>query len=154
MRRVLLINTHIFTCYWNTKPVLHRSVWQIPFVGVIGFLLHHIQNSPTSIGTVIWVAIDGNGLLQGPHIILPMHIHSVKEATASTTSNISVRKCACSSTLWRKWKSQQDFSEIILLTVLNSGTIKKHFMITVQQQYFTLNITLKFNVHWVSKSVT
>jgi len=141
-------------CYWNTKTVFHRIVWQIPFVGVIGFLLHHLQNSPTSIGTVIWVAIDGNGLLQGPHIILPMHIHSVKEATVSATSYISGREFAYSSTLWTKWKSQQDFSEIILLTVLKSGTIKKTLHDYSPTTALYRNIRLKRNVHWVSKSVT
>jgi len=153
MRRVPLVNTPIFTCYWNTKPVLHRFVWQIPFVGVIGFLLHHIQNSPTSIGTVIWIAIDGNGLLQGPHIILPMHIHSAKEATVSASSYISGRECACTDTLWTKWKSQ-DFSEIISLQYWQVGPLKTHFMITVQQQYFILNTRPKWNVQWVSKSIT
>lgn len=57
---------------------IHKT--PLPFVGVIGFLLHHLQDSPTSIGAVVWVAEDGNGLFQGPHIIFPVHIHSRIEA--------------------------------------------------------------------------
>jgi hypothetical protein len=90
---------NIFMSYCKTIPLRQRSIKQIPFVGVIGFLLHHLQDSPASIGTVIWIAIDSNGLLQGPHVILPMHIHSVTEATVSATSYISGRVGACSSTL-------------------------------------------------------
>jgi hypothetical protein len=36
----------------------------LPFVGVIGFLLHYFQDSPTSIGAVVWVSVDSNGLFQ------------------------------------------------------------------------------------------
>jgi hypothetical protein len=46
----------------NNTSGIHKI--PLPFVGVIGFLLHHLQDSPTSVGAVVRVAIDSNGLFQ------------------------------------------------------------------------------------------
>jgi hypothetical protein len=53
---------HFYVLFKNSTSGNHKL--PLPFVGVIGFLLHHLQDSPTCIGAVVRVAIDGNGLFQ------------------------------------------------------------------------------------------
>jgi hypothetical protein len=71
-----------FNVLKNNTSIQAIQETNLPFVGVIGFLLHYFQDSPTSIGAIVWVSIDSNGLFQGPHVILPMYIHSTIQATA------------------------------------------------------------------------
>jgi hypothetical protein len=50
-------------------------VLDLPLVGVIGFLLHHFQNTTAGVGAVLRIAVNGNGFFQGADILLPMNIH-------------------------------------------------------------------------------
>jgi hypothetical protein len=51
-----------FKVLLNSTQAIQET--NLPFVGVIGFLLHYFQDSPTSIGAVVWVSIDSNGLFK------------------------------------------------------------------------------------------
>lgn len=46
----------------------------LPFAGVIGLQLHHLQDTLTRIRAILRVAIDRDRLLQRPYVLLPMHI--------------------------------------------------------------------------------
>lgn len=46
----------------------------LPFVCVVGLLLHNLQYSLACAGTIFRIAVDGDGLLEGAHIILPVDV--------------------------------------------------------------------------------
>lgn len=39
------------------------NVGDVPFVGVVSFLLHHFEDAPAGVGAVLGRSIDGDGLL-------------------------------------------------------------------------------------------
>ena len=47
----------------------------LPFVGVVRLLLHHFEDASAGVGAVLRVAVDGDGLLQGSHVLLTVHVH-------------------------------------------------------------------------------
>lgn len=57
-----------------TKYRRPRGVVRLPFVGVDGFLLHHLQDAFACVCTVIRIAINGDGLLQWTDIVLAMNV--------------------------------------------------------------------------------
>lgn len=82
-----LIKTNLFEKNINPKSLDHTSVLtnsfstrifliNSPFIGVIGFLLHNIQDPFAGICAIFWIPINSDGLLKWSHIIFPMNIDS------------------------------------------------------------------------------
>lgn len=46
-----------------------------PFVGAVGLLLHHLEDAPAGVGAIFGVAVNGDGLLDGAHVVLSVHVH-------------------------------------------------------------------------------
>lgn len=57
------------------RNILYNII-NIPLVGVVGFLLHHLQYSFACISAILWIAINGNSLLQRANIVLTVDINS------------------------------------------------------------------------------
>lgn len=46
----------------------------LPLVRIVGLLLHDLQDFLAGVGTVLGVAVDGDGFLQGADVVLAVHI--------------------------------------------------------------------------------
>ena len=46
-----------------------------PFVYAVGLLLHDLQDLLAGVRAILWVAVDGDGLLLGPDVVLPVNVH-------------------------------------------------------------------------------
>lgn len=61
-----------------TDEIIVREDLQgdLTLVRVVGFLLHDFQDLLAGVGTVLRVAIDGDGFLQGTDVVLTVHVDS------------------------------------------------------------------------------
>lgn len=58
-----------------------------PFLGIVGFLLHDLKNTLACHGTILWVAVNRDGLFKRSDVILSMHV----DACTALLRNLSYR---------------------------------------------------------------
>lgn len=46
----------------------------VPLVGAVGLLLHDLEDALAGAGAVVGIAVDGDRLLHGAHVVLAVHV--------------------------------------------------------------------------------
>lgn len=63
------------------------AILNSPFLGIVGFLLHHLENTLACHGTVLRVAVNRDGLFKRSDVVFSMHV----DACTALLRNLSYR---------------------------------------------------------------